>query len=400
MANADRDGGAATSTVDGRSAVPNETYSCPSWCRAGVIGPILLPILVCVVVLVDSTVFYLDRSVEWRLPTLANASSPQRRIINTSLEGVRIPLEDTKSRNISHRDEAGQQQPRHPQGLVGTVSSLGNTKAHQSGSGESNPVDTCKRKIMYFLHVHKAGGTTLCKLASQNGLRTAKKNCNVFVSHKVPCCGKTIAEQRKFAATTEYDLVANEKYMPDELDYGCFQYVTVLRDPRDRYVSHYLFARDVFFGEKRMGKFADWVTHQPDNYLLRVICGESCKSIPRGQLNHTHLEFAKERLERFSAVLILENLDDGLAIMQRRFGWKTGTAKPINRGKSPDKGELQQTARRKEFSDLVTWDMELYAYGRYLSERQVQESSTRQQYVAKNAKCTSSCCSPKCSQFR
>jgi hypothetical protein len=253
---------------------------------------------------------------------------------------------------------------------------------------------------MYFLHIHKAGGTTLCKLARQNGLRASDQNCNVFVENKAPCCGATITQQQRFAATTQYDLVANEKYMPHLLDYNCYQYVTVLRDPRDRYVSHYLFARDVFFGQSKMGQFTDWLRRQPDNYMLRVICGEWCKTIPRGQLNHTHLEFAKQRLGRFSAVLVLESLNDGLRIMHQRFGWKTEPAKQINRGKSPDKPKLQEIARQDEFMDMTTWDMELYAYGRYLSERQIQESGTRQHYMTRNKHCTDSCCAKTCSQYR
>ena len=43
--------------------------------------------------------------------------------------------------------------------------------------------------------------------------------------------------------------------------------------------------------------------------------------IPRGKLDESHLEKAKSRLDKFSAVMILENLNESLEILSSKFNW-------------------------------------------------------------------------------
>ena len=44
-----------------------------------------------------------------------------------------------------------------------------------------------------------------------------------------------------------------------------------------------------------------------DNFHVRVLAGSTAFSLPAGGVNRTHLELAKRRLAKFSAVLILED---------------------------------------------------------------------------------------------
>ena len=65
---------------------------------------------------------------------------------------------------------------------------------------------------VYFLHVHKSGGTFMCHFAKQNGLAVSSHNCNVQTNQR--CCGgNSASEHYRFAAATPYDFVANERYM-------------------------------------------------------------------------------------------------------------------------------------------------------------------------------------------
>ena len=97
-----------------------------------------------------------------------------------------------------------------------------------------------RKKIIVFHHHHKAGGTTLCTLARQNGHRTPPANCLVDNSlTKAACCGKSIQDQINFAKSTRFTFVANELFLPSELEHSNYNYVTIVRNPWDRYVSHY-----------------------------------------------------------------------------------------------------------------------------------------------------------------
>ena len=138
----------------------------------------------------------------------------------------------------------------------------------------------------------------MCNLAKQNSKSNSVnpskgRNCNVFFQmherfganfgHAVPCCGETIAEQAAYAQTTDLTFIANEMFLPRELDYHNYDFITVLRDPWQRYISHYAheypdrksIMKEVteFFGQNLKVKkldevknFKDWVESQRDNY--------------------------------------------------------------------------------------------------------------------------------------
>ena len=147
---------------------------------------------------------------------------------------------------------------------------------------------------------------------------------------------------------------ANEKFLPSELDFDNYDFVTILRDPWERYISHFVhdfrkqkrnmsklklkfdkmmvenstfsrknfteWAHSVKFFTKK-NDFYPWVSGMRDNYFTRKICGRECMEIPRGKLDESHLEKAKSRLDKFSAVMILENLNESLEILSSKFNW-------------------------------------------------------------------------------
>ena len=102
----------------------------------------------------------------------------------------------------------------------------------------------------------------MCQAAKLNLPPTAvyiRHNCNVYLSiqDKVnvaafglaePCCGESAQEQAIFAKRTQLRYIANEMYLPAELDYENYRYVTILRDPWKRY------RRDALFPPINMSK--------------------------------------------------------------------------------------------------------------------------------------------------
>lgn len=270
------------------------------------------------------------------------------------------------------------------------------------------------KKITYFLHFHKAGGTSLCESASKSNYITnagsSGANCNVFIRN-VPCCGETISEQQNYAEnpSNRYNFIANEKSMPKELDHEFYSYVVIFRNPWDRYASHYKFARDYYFSEKIMGNFQTWVKAQPDNFMLRNLCGPECLNVPRGKLTfEKHFQLARNRLEEFSAVLLLENIDESMEILYEKFHFKRqGQSLNNPLGSLPIKqkyenhNEVVVTDEIKEnLNEMVMFDMELYAYARYLNRRLLEGIKKRELYSAKSDICVSECCSETCSKFR
>jgi hypothetical protein len=255
----------------------------------------------------------------------------------------------------------------------------------------------CEHKKFYFLHIHKAGGSLFCESAKRIMHVNEKDNCNIYFStdKSIPgnqreyCCGKTKAEQQLYAINTPYDLIANEGYMNDVMDTECYEYVTILREPRQRAISHYLFARDLFFHEA-LGSFKYWVTHQPDNYYVRTICGETCRDIPRGQLTRYHVEYAKKRLEKFSTIIILDNLE----LSSRHSPIKMSSTR-INGHKSNDKSMLMKQVHGREYDSLFMYDHEIYEYARYLNAKQ---NTKIDKDVYNMFECGNPCCG-ECSEY-
>ena len=98
-------------------------------------------------------------------------------------------------------------------------------------------------KIVYLLHIHKSGGTTMCQMARYNRISASATNCNVQIDQR--CCGKDDSKeaQTKFAQTSRYDFVASEGRMYEGMDVEAYRYILVLRKSQERYFSHWKHAR-------------------------------------------------------------------------------------------------------------------------------------------------------------
>ena len=173
------------------------------------------------------------------------------------------------------------------------------------------------RKIIYFLHLHKSGGTSVCSAAKAGGLHVDKRNCNVQVDQR--CCGgETIVQQQDFARNTKYDFVACENYMYAEMDLEYYIYVITLRNSMARYMSHYNHVRRA----RQTESFDAWLQGQPDNWNVRHICGSRCMHVPKFALTMEDFYFAARRLSQFSHILFHETLHESFDAMVHKLKWK------------------------------------------------------------------------------
>jgi len=230
--------------------------------------------------------------------------------------------------------------------------------------------------VIYHLHIHKAGGTSICLLAGRNGMITSPDNvCNGLPDQS--CCG---SYPEAFLRAHPYTFVANERAMP-KFRHDLFRYMTVIREPIARSLSHYRHVHESkTFDEPA---YEVWAMHQPDNWYVRHICGDDCMHVPRGKLGMVQLNVALQRLQQFDHVYILEKLnDDGFSRMGRDLGW---TGHMHTRVRSNNDASVLSEACRARLEHIFRLDAVLYhwALARYANDNY-------------QPQCTNACCG-KCS---
>ena len=239
---------------------------------------------------------------------------PQVAVENTSNASV------TWRANELHLRHAGNAHAPGTSKAVDTKSGAGQQAMARVGvpsSSHSNVTGVKRRKIIYFLHLHKSGGTSVCSAAKASGLHVDKRNCNVQADQR--CCGgETIVQQQDFAHKTKYDFVACESYMYAEMDLEYYIYVITLRNSMARYMSHY----NHVMRARQTESFDAWLSGQPDNWNVRHICGSRCMQVPKFALSSDDFYVAARRLSRFSHILFHETLRQSFDAMVHKLKWK------------------------------------------------------------------------------
>jgi hypothetical protein len=89
--------------------------------------------------------------------------------------------------------------------VVSSTTSSGTSKIRSAATGGDG-------RIIYFQHIHKSGGSTMCRIATLNQMKTSlKTNCNVQPDQR--CCGNgsdSAEALAAFAESTPFTFVANE----------------------------------------------------------------------------------------------------------------------------------------------------------------------------------------------
>ncbi|KAG7337374.1 hypothetical protein IV203_034768 [Nitzschia inconspicua] len=202
-----------------------------------------------------------------------------------------------------------------------------------------------KQKIMYFLHIHKSGGHSICLQAQENKMIGDYNNvCNVQKDQH--CCGgeDSLQAQIEFAKNTNFTFVAAEREMYDAMTTEYYDYVVVLRDSKSRYQSHWkhlvsnanTYSVSPYTGDKvhdrfmipmhgvrySVGNRTKWWQSQPDNYNVRMICGTKCLEVPKFQITRKLFIYTLQRLDDFAHVMFLEDMQRSFNLFAKNVGWK------------------------------------------------------------------------------
>lgn len=263
-------------------------------------------------------------------------------------------------------------------------------------------------RIIYFQHIHKSGGSTMCRIAAANKMKTPhQENCNVSSDQR--CCGETIEALQEFAETTPYNFVANEGDMYEVMDPTRFRYVLLLRDSQARYLSHFRHVFRAHDGSLRIN-FSQWWHKQPDNFTFRKICGTRCQNVPKFHITQELFDYTLEKMGQFEDFLFLEDFSSSLSKFSRKVGWTKHPKLVANK----DDLSSDDTISTWYYPSLETddWDENmsalddaLYAYARqkYEGVEKPTLSEVERQgvvrYMEQTSDCSNECCAAVCSVY-
>ena len=240
---------------------------------------------------------------------------------------------------------------------------------------------------VYLQHISKAGGTTLCRAASANGCVLHGKHNNCWIDglgplwmgmrHSEFSCtekaglyhgsGKTGGHANFLANEGTMDGGALAGRLPEDLCLQDLLYITMLREPMARAISH-LNQHGVVRGQDRPAfdamsmhdqiKYVCNTTGKVavlDNFMTRCLLGEATYNAPLLSLAPNMALQAARTLAQFDVVLTLEHPHKG-ALLAQLLGWHVtdldsvmGRAhRCVTRKKKEKKGRKKKKKKKEE----------------------------------------------------
>ncbi len=156
-------------------------------------------------------------------------------------------------------------------------------------------------------------------------------------------------------------------------------YITMLREPIDRVISHYYFVRHdpsnylyELASKMSLKEFVESCGRQePNNDQTRLLAGP-CHTASFGICSDEMLDMAKRNLaEHFAAVGITEEFDRSLILMKRILGWRNPfySKQNVTRNRAPKEDIPPETLGVIKAHNAL--DIELYLYARELFQEQI-----------------------------
>ena len=143
------------------------------------------------------------------------------------------------------------------------------------------------------------------------------------------------------------------------------RYVTFLRDPVDRVISHYHREIQRKTSLKSLEEALDARVPELNDLATRCLCDDPA---PLGELAPSALDDAKANLSKFACVGIQERFDESVVLLQRTLGF--ALVPYLNEHVSSDRPDLDElsTELRARVMEINRLDVELYAFARDLFE--------------------------------
>ena len=242
-----------------------------------------------------------------------------------------------------------------------------------------------------FGHIHHAGGTAVCQLARKNTIANPTSNCNHpnQFSGANPVTGST-KQQLQFQRSTPWKFYMTELKMPKNMIFGGpFLYGIVLRHPYLLLLSQQRRAKLIHKLNLTVQQYVALQHHKAErgggphltatsNNTLR---GQAGFILGRyGATNMSDMaifEAVKRRLDRFSVLLLTEDMVSSGQLFSLKWGWEVDTFGKQRVNSHGDWTELLDMYKGmsnedKEFMERHTSvDMRIYHYARCVVQREL-----------------------------
>jgi hypothetical protein len=233
--------------------------------------------------------------------------------------------------------------------------------------------DANQEHVLIFLHIPKAAGSTLHRIIEKQYEPSTIFTIPSFYSSK-----------EEFRQAAEFQL-KEIKVLKGHMFFGLHEvlpnpsiYITLLRDPVERIISHYYYVlrtpihylyKDVKTKNMSLKEYAcSGLSVELDNGQTRLISGFNFldHSQPASQ---EMLEVAKQNLKsQFAVVGIVEDFNKTLMLLKKEFGWKM----PFYVKENTTKNRLLKERVSKETLAVIKkhneLDIELYRYAKDIFE--------------------------------
>jgi len=228
-----------------------------------------------------------------------------------------------------------------------------------------------ENETLIFLHIPKVGGITLSKILERHYSRAQTLTFDAGDDQK------TRFEAIPAAQRARYRLIKGHFYFGlHHLVPGPSVYITLLRNPIERVLSFYHYARsdadhylyDVLTttGLDLKGPLSQDLSLEICNEQTRMLAGEEWED-PQRPVTRAALERAQRNLRtHFRVVGLTEEFDASMLLLHQTFGWRPPRYVKENVTKSKPDGTFPDPETRKLLEEANRFDLELYEYAREL----------------------------------
>lgn len=215
-------------------------------------------------------------------------------------------------------------------------------------------------RTVIFLHLPKAAGSTLNRVIAQ---QYAPAEIYQTAGKALPIIGTELA------ANPRVRLIAGHiGFGVHTLLAGPFTYITVLRDPVERMLSHYHFARKLathpLHAEIANGLSLVDAARRLANLQTRYLADESVRGTSEST-GRDALESAKGNVSRHFAVAgLAERFEETLLLLSRQLGWKIRPVANSNVTRGRPKRQAHSDDELRSIREMNALDYELYDWVR------------------------------------
>jgi hypothetical protein len=242
-----------------------------------------------------------------------------------------------------------------------------------------------KYRNLIFLHIPKAAGTTLHSILASR--YPAGSHLSIYdpeqAARMIPHWPLARREQIRL-------LEGHVAFGLHECLVGETTYITLLRDPIERIISHYYYVRRMpghYLHDRVVGdnmSLAEYagsgLSDELDNGQVRLIAGVvSAETVPVGACDTRLLEIAKRNIEgHFALAGLTERFDASLALMAIQLGWdRIPTYSNLNVSENkPPKDRIDASAR-SAIGKANALDCSLYEWAERRFESLLQKNRDR-----------------------